>query len=49
MNKTDLKFTGKNPNFVVYWSATKQQYSIYKSGKHIINVFRFKEAENYLN
>ncbi len=44
-----LKFTGKNPDFVAYWSATKQRYHICKGGKFIINVYRYRDAHNYLN
>ena len=44
-----LKFTGNNPEFVAYWSATKQRYSISKQGKFITNVFRYRDAHNYLN
>lgn len=44
-----IKFIGRNPDFVAYWSATKQRYSVWKLGKHIANVFSFREAENYLN
>lgn len=44
-----MLFTGKNTDFTAIWNCSKQQYTVFKSGKYLGTFYRFAEVRNYLN
>jgi len=40
-----MKLTGTNKDFYAMWSASKQEYSIYKNGRFLIKAFRVRGSQ----
>ena len=44
-----IYYTGKNADFTATWDFHRQEYRVYKSGKLIRTVHRFRDVKSYLD